>query len=447
MMRRRQLLVGAGLLAGTSACAEKWGFSSGGNGKVQLTYALWDAYQQVGYRKSIDLFQRRNPHIEVTIDQIPYGSYQSKITAEYISGNAPDVFWVNTPFLGDWIENGLVADLTGRVRSAGIDLEQYFPALVALHQRNGRTYGLPKDWDTIALYYNKDHFAKRRVEPRNDLTWAPDGSGTYLPFLQRLTVDSHGNDATSSRFDAGSVTTYATAIANDFQSGWGNYIAMLGGTLLIDRPFATTSSLTSTANREALEYVTSTLREAHVVAPAGEIGPNADGSSMQQLFSQGRIAIYQAGDWNTSALAQLTAFRIGVMELPHGPKGQVTVFNGLCDGMSGKTKHPEEAWQLVKWLASADSQRIMGGGGYVWPAIRSLDPLFLAYWKKSKNIDLSAFLTEATGKTVNFPVGTGVGEALTDVGTELGPVFLGTRSPASGLSSAAAVADHRLSAN
>ena len=445
-MRRRDFLVGAGLLAGASACGEKWGFSGSGNGKVKLTYALWDAYQQVGYQKSIEEFQKRNPHIEVTIDQIPYSSYQPKITAEYISGNAPDVFWVNTPFLGDWIDNGLVSDLTDKITTDKIDLAQYYPALVALHQRDGKTYGLPKDWDTIALYYNKEYFAKRRVEPRNDLTWAADGSGTFLPYLQKLTVDTHGNDATSKHFDAGSVKTYATAIANDPQGGYGSYFAMLGGDLLIEKPFDRSSTLDSTTNREALDFLITTMRKAHVVAPAGEIGPNADGSNLQQLFSQSRIATYQAGDWNTVALSQLTAFKIGVMELPHGPNGQVTVFNGLCDGMSSKSDHPEEAWELVKWLASADSQRIMGGGGYIWPAIKSLDPLFLDYWKK-KGIDLSAFLNEATGKTINFPVGTGVGEALTDVQTELGPVFLGTRSVTSGLRAAAKVADHRLSAS
>jgi multiple sugar transport system substrate-binding protein len=43
----------------------------------------------------------------------------------------------------------------------------------------------------------------------------------------------------------------------------------------------------------------------------------------------------------------------------------------------------------------------MGSGGYVWPAIKSLDPLFLKYWQE-QNIDMQAFLTEAHGQVVNL---------------------------------------------
>ena len=50
---------------------------------------------------------------------------------------------------------------------------------------------------------------------------------------------------------------------------------------------------------------------------------------------------------------------------------------------------PEE---LEQWLGSPRSQAIMGSGGYVWPAIKSLDPLFLKYWQK-QGIDMQAFLT------------------------------------------------------
>ena len=57
----------------------------------------------------------------------------------------------------------------------------------------------------------------------------------------------------------------------------------------------------------------------------------------------------------------------------------------------------------VQWLGSPQSQAILGPGGYVWPAIRSLHPLFLKYWAKN-GIDMSAFLTEAHGHVVNFPV-------------------------------------------
>jgi multiple sugar transport system substrate-binding protein len=118
-------------------------------------------------------------------------------------------------------------------------------------------------------------------------------------------------------------------------------------------------------------------------------------------------------------------FPVGVATLPIGPVGRVSVFNGLIDGLNSHTKYPKQAWELEQWLGSPQSQAILGSGGYVWPAIRSLDPLFLKYWAKN-GIDMSAFLTEAHGQVVNFPVSPGVGDALTEVVNDLGPAWLGT---------------------
>jgi multiple sugar transport system substrate-binding protein len=441
------LAVGAGLAASTAACGQKWGGSPSSGGKVQLTYALWDAYEQVGYQKSIDMFEQMHPNIKVTIEQIPYNSYQAKIVAEFISDTGPDLFWINTPFLADWIHQGIVADITDRVAAAKIDLSIYYPALVKLHEKNGRLYGLPKDWDTICFYYNKDFVEKQKVTVPASLTWHPDGSGTFIPFMQQLTVDKNGNNATSPKFDASKVATYATSIYNDPQSGYGNFIAMNGGAI-VATPYAGSTVLDSAANVDVMNWITKTLAEKHVVAPPGAIGQNANGSNLETLFSEGAIATYLAGDWNTNSLYQLTqaasGFKVGVMPLPVGPNGQVSVFNGLADGLNARSKHPEEAWQLVQWLASEQSQRILGSGGYVWPAIESLDPLFQQYWK-SKGIDVTPFLTEAKGKTVNFPVAYGIANALTDVQNTLGPMFLGTTSVQAALSSAKRVADHQIS--
>ena len=59
------------------------------------------AHEQIGYQASIDEFEKLHPDIKVNIDNITYNSYEQKITAEYITGQAPDLFWVNTPWLGD----------------------------------------------------------------------------------------------------------------------------------------------------------------------------------------------------------------------------------------------------------------------------------------------------------------------------------------------------------
>lgn len=440
-------VLGAAAATTVGGCGSaKWGDRSTSGSKVELTYAVWDAYEQVGYQKSIDAFEKLHPDIHVTIEQIPYNSYQSKITAEFISDDAPDVFWINTPFLADWIQKGILTDITERVSAARIDLSIYYPALVKLHEKEGRLYGLPKDWDTICFYYNKDYFAKHKVTVPATLTWHPDGSGTFIPFMQQLTVDTSGNNALSPQFNARKVATYATSIYNDPQSGYGSFLAMNGGGILA-KPYEQSTVLDTQNNVEVMDWITKTLVAKHVVAPTGSIGQNANGSNLETLFSEGSIATFLAGDWNTNSLYQLTqagtGFKVGVMPLPAGPQGRVSVFNGLADGLNARSRHPEEAWLLVQWLASRESQTILGSGGYVWPAIKDLDPLFATYWM-SKGIDVSAFLDEARGKTINFPVSEGIATTLTNIQNTLGPMFLGTQGTASALAAAKKVADHGL---
>lgn len=445
--RRSRLVaaVGVALLTTTACASGGWGFGGSGSGKVNLTYALWDANEQIGYQQSIDVFEKAHPNIHVTIEQVPYNNYESKITAQYVSKNAPDVFWVNTPWIADWVKGGVLTDITQRVKDANIDLSQYYPSLVTLHENGNRLYGLPKDWDTIAYYYNKTYFDKLHVTPPETLTWAPDGSGTFLPFLKSITTDTKGRNANDPNFDPNSVATYAMSATNDLQSAYGNYFAMNGGSIL-PVPYAISSVLNSEENTAALTFLTKTLQDAHVVVPNAQTGPNGDSTNTTPLFSEGRMAMLGTGDWATSGIAKLasSSFKIGVMALPSGPQGRISVFNGLTDGIVSNTPHPNEAWELVQWLASADSQKILGSGGYVWPAIPSLDPLFQNYWK-GKGVDVTPFLEEAQGKTITFPVATGLAEALNDVTTALGPTFLGSASVERGLKSATKILDYRIS--
>jgi len=452
-MKRRDFLKLSGLgatvmgaTALTGCSAQGWGLPASNGGRAELTYALWDPNQQKGYQKSIDVFMKLNPHIRVTIEQVSYGNYQQKITQQYISGNAPDVFWVNTPWIGDWVVGGVMADITSRIAHAGLDLSIYNPDLLRLHQYQGKTFGLPKDWDTIAFFTNATHLAKCGFSKvPTDLAWNPKDGGSYLHFLKQITLDTKGRNALDPKFDPGSIAVYGTAATNDIQGCFGNFFAMNGGAVL-PHPYAAESVLDSPQNVATLTFLTQMLQGAHVAIPGNQTGPNGDSTNLQTLFASGHIALWQTGDWNATGVSQLSGFKIGAMPLPTGPKGRISVLNGLCDGIAANTPHPQEAWKLVKWLGSKQSQEIMGQGGYIWPAIVDLDPAFNRYWRR-KGLDMSPFLAESRGQTVNFPVASGMQEALNDLTVALGPAFLRTRSPAAALRAAQRIFDYRISYN
>jgi len=87
-------------------------------------------------------------------------------------------------------------------------------------------------------------------------------------------------------------------------------------------------------------------------------------------------------------------FDIGFAPLPKGPVGRRSVINGLADSIWIGTKHPEEAWKWVKFLASPEAQKIVGSFGVVFPAIPEAAEMSRAAMSK-KGVDVSAFIEEA----------------------------------------------------
>ena len=65
-------------------------------------------------------------------------------------------------------------------------------------------------------------------------------------------------------------------------------------------------------------------------------------------------------------------FRVGVAPLPSGPAGRVTLATTDGFGIYAGTQHPEEAWQLLKFLISDDYALAMARANFLQPAKASL---------------------------------------------------------------------------
>jgi multiple sugar transport system substrate-binding protein len=455
-MRPRRLLsvcLAGLMIAGASAgCSSgSSGGTSSSNGKVHLTYALWDTNEEVGYKKSIAVFEKANPNITVSVVQIPYPNYQEKLQAEFTSGSGPDIFWVNTPWLSTWIKDGLMVNLAPDIKKAHIDMSQYIPSLVSLHTYQGAIYGLPKDWDTIAVYYNKDFFKKHHIPVPTNWSWSPSDGGSFLHTLQLATIDKNGNNALSPNFNPSEVATYGAEMDNGMQTGWGSFLAE-DGVFTIPKAFSSSVSFNTPKADQVFQFIRELMYKYHVLVPGSELGSNATDPSSQNnaLFAAGKIAMQIGGDWETTGTAAEvgTKFKMGVIPLPAGPNGTWSVFNGLIDAINPHTPNFAATWKLEQWLGSAASQKIMGQGGYIWPAIPSLDPLFAKYWA-GKGVTMDGFLSESKGNLTDWPNTPGMNQGLTDMQRDMGPIWLGQGTLAqtsAAVAKAAADANHDLAA-
>jgi multiple sugar transport system substrate-binding protein len=437
------------LAAGLAACSSSHSPSS--SGKVHLTYALWDPNEEVGYKQSIGVFEKAHKNITVSVVQIPYPEYQAKLQQEFTSGTGPDIFWVNTPWLSTWIKDGLLTNLASDIASAHINMSQYIPSLVSLHTYKGAIYGLPKDWDTIAVYYNENYFAAHHIPVPANWSWNTSNGGSFLTTLEQATIDKSGNNALSPRFNPNAIATYGAEMDNAMQTGWGSFLAE-DGIYTIPKPFASTVSFGTPAADQVFQFIRNLMYKWHVLVPGSELGSNATDPSSEnnELFAEGKIAMQIGGDWETTGTYADVGgkFKIGVIPLPSGPDGRSSVFNGLIDAINPHTPNFQAAWELEQWLGSAASQKIMGEGGYIWPAIPGLDPLFAHYWA-AKGVSMSGFLAESTGNLTDWPNTPGMNQGLTDMQRDMGPIWLGPGTLAqtsANVASAVADANHDLAA-
>ena len=65
---------------------------------------------------------------------------------------------------------------------------------------------------------------------------------------------------------------------------------------------------------------------------------------------------------------QAPIFRVGVAPFPAGPVRRVTLATTDGFGIYSGTKHPDEAWELVKLLISKDYGRAMARANFLQPA-------------------------------------------------------------------------------
>lgn len=368
--RATALAVGCALVAG--GCAS--GAAADGDDVVTLTYWLWDSNQLPGYQACATDFEAANPDVRVNIEQYGWEDYWTQLTARMVAEAAPDVFVDHSQEFGKYAAFDQILDIADRVAESGIDLDQYQDGLVDLWEgRDGGLYGLPKDWDTTALYYNADLVAEAGYTPEDlwELEWNPQDGGTFEQFLARMTVDRDGVRGDEPGFDPHRVAVYGLGY-NESGGGFGQVqwapFALSNGWTYADRnPWPTELRYGDPAFTEAIAWWSSLVDKGYM--PPLSVATSGIGAI--ESIGSGAYATLIEGSWNARAMAELGGVEVATAPTPIGPSGhRASVFNGLSDAIWSGTPHPDEAWRWVEYLASADCQDVVATEARVFPAIR-----------------------------------------------------------------------------
>lgn len=365
-MRRRTLIAGA--LAATPIVA---GCSGGGTtpdstaagGRTALSYGIWDPAQAPGMEAIIKEFERANPGITVEIQLTPWSSYWTTLRTSMRGGTAPDVFWMNAVNIQLYASNGVLEPLSAHISRDGTPVGKHPKALVDIYAYEGTQYGLPKDFDTVGLWYNKALFDKAGVA-YPDESWTWDDVRDAARELTDPKTRVYGIAAEMDRQAKFYPTMFGAGgyVLRDGRSGFADARSLEGlrfWTDLVDRGWSPPQSAMSEVRARNL-YLSE------------QVAMNYDLSAMAS-FMYAAPAIKDHG---------------GVTVLPQG-RERATVIHGLANVISAKSAKKEAAWKFVDFMARREAAEIQAEGGIT---ISSYEGTQDAWLKSMPEFGLKCFI-------------------------------------------------------
>lgn len=404
MPRRTTALAALAAASALTLGACSTGGDDAAGGPVTIDYWLWDDTQLPLYQQCADDFHAANPDVTVQITQTGWAQYWQNLSTQITAGTAPDVFTNQISYYLQFVQNNQLLDLTDRVAASDVDLEAFKPGLADRWVLDGKRYGLPKDWDTVALLYDAQaaEDAGFDADELAALTWNPDDGGTFGELVRALSLDGSGRTGLDPDYDKDDVVRYGYypewADGAVGQNGWGNFAHSAGFTFSDDEGVPATFNFESEPLVETAAWLQGLIEDGY--AP-----PFDEQSTLgtEAVMTSGTAATTVTGSWTASAyLGEDAPVEFAFAPVPEGPQGRTAATNGLADSVWAGTEHPDEAFAWVEYLASPACQDVVGEAGLVFPALPSGTDAALAA-REEQGYDSSAFVGVAdAGET--FPV-------------------------------------------
>lgn len=374
LSRRRLLQGSAALAAGTAGAAavSSCGVATAPAGTTEIDYWLWDALQLPAYSAAIDRFMELNPDISVRITQMGWGDYWTKLTAGFVAEAGPDAFTDHLGRFPEFVSLGVITPLDDFEVLQQVPGDRFQEGLQDLWTgQDGKRYGIPKDYDTIAVLYDKAMLAEAGLSPADleGLDWNPEDGGTFEQILARLTLDTNGKRGDEDGFDPTSIARYGLGAGDGIdyvgQTAWSPFAFSTGWTFTNEETWGTRFNYDDDRFIATIDWYFG-LVDKGIHPPYGTFG---ESSPRQAQLQAGSAALVLDGSWMITSYANMEGLDLGIAPLPAGPIGHpVSMFNGLGDSISAQSEKKEEAARLIAFLASDEAQRIIGERAPFFPA-------------------------------------------------------------------------------
>ena len=325
---------GLGSAAGAATHPEVKEFGlTWGEPNPAVRIVIWHAYrgrEKEAFEKVLAQFSARYPGFDTDVQEVPFSALRDKIVVTIPRGTGPDLFVYAHNNIGDWLlKGGILAPLSTLLEKYDSfdNLGRFLPDTVKALGYDGTLYGLPLAFKSHALFYNRKLV---REPPRT------------MEELIRIgkEVQAQGGEGEERThglvYDAGLLYNHA-GVAHAF----GATILDEQGGPHIDTP----------------EFLASVELVRELFTAAG-ILPDLNDTMGTFLFNSGKAAFVIKGPWFLGEVDPGVEY--GVAELPEVAPGKpMKPFLG-SEGvfLSAGSKNPEAAFQVMRYLVSAEAARV-----------------------------------------------------------------------------------------
>ena len=341
---------------------------------VTLTVLHWGDQAEGGVVESlVNRYQADHPGVQVVrINPGAEEDFESKLKTMLAAGTPPDVFYLSPHLLPELASQGLVAPLDARFDQEPaawrddffpllLDAWHYDPAADRVGPGGGaHLYGLPKDFTTGVFYVNLDLFARAGVAvPYDGWTW-----DEFERDMRKITALT-GTPGFEGRTIYGGVFEIWPETLRPILWSFG------GDLFAPPKADGTTDFRDVALDTPAAQAGLEMLRRTRLVDRT-VYNPTGIAKAGGQEFFNGNIGCDgPVGRWKTSRFAQIDRFKWDVVPVPHGAQIAAELFY-VAWSMSATTPHPDQCYDLMRYLTGRDGQVQQARLGLAIPCLKSV---------------------------------------------------------------------------
>ncbi len=265
--------------------------------------------------------------------------YVSKMLLDFVSGSMPDVLALDASSSAAFINRRALLDFGPMIQKDGFDLSAFFPEVLGIAKRESQIFAIPTDFTPMAVYCNRKLF-------RGDIDKIKSQGWTFDEFLNccKMSTTDH---------------VYGFEFAN-WMPGWIMFLWNNGADVLGENSKAK-GTFDSDKATETIQFLADLMTK-HKVAP--ELSEIA--STGVDYFATQRAALKVVGHWNLITLKSTPGFdmaNVEILPLPTHLPQSVTVMYESGNAIGANCRHPEWAWEFIKYFSSFNVQKTYNSSG------------------------------------------------------------------------------------